>query len=263
MTPMEDKVLRRFDTLKTAAAVKSTNLEFRLSPTITALQPSVGFESDQTLITESLLETLSTDFAHALKSLSLTLADLKRLSALGSLPISLTSTPKGPVLSIRFRGCDATTVTLLCEELGVCNGIVREDAEWDDSREVEMALLFPFAPTTAEEDSVASFFDQKVERTLTARSPLEWQGMMTPSTDMHTPSSTVSYDHIAHSRQLPAGISSPSGYESMHYSDYGEDYDPYIGSEARQPAYSGRGEDLDGLEGIYRFLRECEDARRR
>ena len=260
---MEDKVLRRFDTLKTAAAVKSTNLEFRLSPTITALQPSAGFESDQTLITESLLETLSTDFAHALKSLSLTLADLKRLSALGSLPISLTSTPKGPVLSIRFRGCDATTVTLLCEELGVCNGIVREDAEWDDSREVEMALLFPFAPTTAEEDSVASFFDQKVERTLTARSPLEWQGMMTPSTDMHTPSSTVSYDHIAHSRQLPAGISSPSGYESMHYSDYGEDYDPYIGSEARQPAYSGRGEDLDGLEGIYRFLRECEDARRR
>lgn len=268
--PLEDKVLRKLDAVRTAK-VKGTNLEFRLSPTITAMLPAMGFESKQTLGTEGLLEALATDFAQALRTLSLTLADLKRLSALGSLPISLTFTSKGPVLSVRFRGCDATTVSLLCEELGIFSGIVREDAEWDDSKEVEMAMLFPFAPTghvSSDESDVVGIFERMPREVETIRAPEEpeWQGMMTPSTNIRTPSSTVSYDHVTHSPQQRM-VSSPSGYESMHESDFGDE-DPYFGfdgvQQARSRSGNGRaGADIDELQGIYHFLRECEDARRR
>lgn len=251
--PTEDKVLRTFDTVK-SAAVKGTNLEFRLSPTITALLPSASFEKQESLSTEGLLSALSTDFAHALRTLSLTLSDLKRLSALGSLPVSLTHSAKGPILSVRFAGCDAEIVSLLCEELGVFNGIVRQDAEWDDSKEVEMALLFPFAPTrldSPESDCAADYFEHS------PKSPeqLEWQGMMTPSTKMDTPSSTMSYDHLAHPIMLSA---SPSGYDSMGGSDFGDE-NPYFGSRSPRTAQGRAGDDFQG---IMRFLAECEDARR-
>ena len=274
VTPTEDEVLRKIDAVKTAT-VKGASLEFRLSPTVTALLPSVVVDTKQTLGTEGLLEGLSTDFAHALKTLSLTLADLSRLSALGSLPISVAYTSKGPILSVRFPGCDAETVSLLCEELGVFRGIVREDVEWDDSKEVEMALLFPFTPTghdTTESDA-SNFFEQKARgvNTIIAPSQLEWQGMMTPSTDIHTPSSTASYEHVTYPLLPPASNPrSPSGYESMHDSDYGDE-DPYFDSHTPYPdaqtasPRTGKGtgsEDFEGLEGIYRFLRECENARR-
>jgi len=251
--PTEDKVLRTFDTLK-STAVKGTSLEFRLSPTITALLPSTSGteEIQQSLGTEGLLSALSTDFAHALKTLSLTLADLNRLSALGSLPISLTLTPKGPILTVRFPGCDAATVSLLCEELGVFNGVAREDAAWDESREVEMALLFPFAPTGHEdaESEAADYFFSSEQKP----AKLDWQGMMTPSTALPTPlSSTGSYEQVAQTL-LP----SPEGYESMRESDYGDE-DQYFGMQASRAGTGGAGD----LEGIYRFLSECEGARRR
>jgi len=258
--PTEEKVLRTFDTLKTTA-VKGTSLEFRLSPTITALLPSnPGAEAtQQSLGTEGLLSALSTDFAHALKTLSLTLADLNRLFALGSLPISLTPTPKGPILSVRFPGCDAATVSLLCEESGVFNGVVREDTAWDESREVEMALLFPFAPTgheEAESEAADYFFSEQKP------AKLDWQGMMTPSSALPTPlSSTGSYSQIEQTLLLPAS-ESPEGYESMRESDYGDE-DGYFGMQTAPPrARAGTGGAGD-LEGIYRFLSECEGARRR
>ena len=258
--PTEDKVLRTFDTLKTTV-VKGTSLEFRLSPTITALLPSIpGSESpQQNLGTEGLLCALSTDFAHALKTLSLTLADLKRLSALGSLPISLTPTPKGPILSVRFPGCDAATVSLLSEELGVFNGVVREDAAWTESHEVEMALLFPFAPTgpeDADSEAVADdcfFSEQKPAK-------LDWQGMMTPSSALPTPfSSTGSYaSGGGYERVEQPAVESPEGYGSMRESEY-TDEDAYFGRQASRTGTGGAGD----LEGISRFLSECEGARRR
>lgn len=251
--PTEDKVLRLFDTLQTTA-VKGTSLEFRLSPTITALLPSTSAAESpqQSLGNEDLLSTLSTDFAHALKTLSLTLADLKRLSALGSLPISLTPTPKGPILTVRFPGCDAATVSLLCDELGIFNGVVREDAAWDASREVEMALLFPFAPAGESEAVADDYFcsDQHPAK-------LDWQEMMmTPPTPL---SSTGSYASIGGYQQVgepPA--ESLEGYESMWESEYGDE-DAYVGMQASRARNAGAGD----LEGIYRFLTECEGARRR
>lgn len=294
VTKTQDKALKRFDICK-AASVKGTSLEFRLSPTITALLPSLGFEQQPSL-DKDILNALSTDFAHAVNDLTLTLADLKRLSALGNFPLSLISTPKGPALNIRFPGCDAETVSNLCEELGIFRGIVREDDDWKESKEVEMALLFPFAPAEHpgsnsidhyEEDGM-EYFERKPQQhqqqhqqqtvvdTVIAPEQVEWQGMMTPSTtsttDLCTPSSTATFDRITHPILTPAyETPSPSGYKSMHTSEYNaEEEDDADDPQMRHrsgleylPQSTTSSTDYEGVQGIYRFLQECDAARRR
>lgn len=292
VTQTQDKALKRFDVCK-AAGVKGTSLEFRLSPTITALLPSLGFEQQQQqqpTLDKEILDALSTDFAHAINDLTLTLADLKRLSALGNLPLSLINTPKSPALSIRFPGCDAETVSNLCEELGIIRGIVREDEGWTESREVEMALLFPFAPIEEEEPGsdyyedgdALEYFERKPKQqqtvpydTVIAPEQVEWEGMMTPSStdNIHTPSSTATFDRITHPVVFsPAyhdetSVPSPSGYESMHgSSDYDEQEEDHAAGflQYRQPTTTtaASSTDYEGVQGIYRFLQECDAARR-
>ncbi|KAL8826954.1 MAG: hypothetical protein Q9191_003477, partial [Dirinaria sp. TL-2023a] len=282
VTKTQEKALKRFDNCK-AASAKGTSLEFRLSPTITTLLPSLGFEQRPSL-DNNVLNALSTDFAHAVNDLTLTLTDLKRLSALGNFPLSLISTPKGPALSIRFPGCDAETVSNLCEELGIVRGIVREDEDWKESKEVEMALLFPFAPAghpgsnsinDYEQDGM-EYFERKPQQqqqktvvdTIIAPEQVEWQGMMTPSTtttttttDLCTPSSTATFDRITHPVLTPAyETPSPSGYESMHTSEYNEEEDPQIRHQYL-PQSTTSSTDYEGVQGIYRFLQECDAAR--
>ena len=254
VTKTEDHVLNSLDKHISGAA-KGTNLEFQLSPRVTALLPSTS----QTLGSTNILEVLSVDFARALKDLSLTLSDLRRLSALGSLPLTLTSTSKGPILSVRFPGCDAETVIRLCEELGVFQGIVREDECWEHEKDVEMALLFPFAPTSSEHGGSA-YFEQPQQvtvDTVIAPEQVEWQGMLSPSLE----DSVASFEHV-----MPVfhEEGSHSGYESMRESDFADD-DPYVrhNHHASSPAARKSGsasENYEGLEGIYRFLQECDAA---
>ncbi|KAL8794491.1 MAG: hypothetical protein Q9195_002964 [Heterodermia aff. obscurata] len=266
VTKTEDEVLNAFEK-HMSGDVRGTTLEFQLSPTITALIPSTS----QTLGSVNVLDALSVDFARALKDLSLTLSDLRRLSALGDLPLELTTTSKGPTLSVRFVGCDGDTVARLCEELGVFRGIVREDERWDEEKDVEMALLFPFAPTSR---SGSEYFEPLVPvDTEIAAEQVEWQAMMSPSVGIHTPGSTASYEHIHGPAMTPAYDSaSSSGYESMRESELA-DGDPYMHyhapSHRHQTAsrasagtnHQSQSHNFEGLEGIYRFLRECDDAR--
>jgi hypothetical protein len=71
--------------------------------------------------------------------------DLKRLSSLGDLPISL---EQNSTIRVRFPGCDSVTVERLCDEVGVQRGIVYEDPDFLTSVGGEVALLFPFASTS-------------------------------------------------------------------------------------------------------------------
>ena len=266
VTSTEDEVLNVFEKHLSSDA-RGTTLEFQLSPAITALSPSTS----QTLGSVDLLDALSVDFARALKDLSLTLSDLRRLSDLGDLPLELITTSKGPTLSVRFVGCDGDTVARLCEELGVYRGIVREDERWDHEKDVEMALLFPFAPTS---QSGGEYFEhQATIDTEVAPEQVEWQAMMSPSVGIHTPGSTASYEHIHAPTMTPAYDSaSQSGYESMRASELA-DGDPYMHYHAQShrhqmtskasagPNHRSQSHNFEGLEGIYRFLRECDDAR--
>ncbi|KAL8804410.1 MAG: hypothetical protein Q9182_002605 [Xanthomendoza sp. 2 TL-2023] len=280
----EDRALRKIQG-SSSAWVKGTNLEFRLNPTTTALSASfptsTGTNLDsQTLGTVGFLDTLGADFARALKDLSSIHIDLKRLAAFGDLPIGLTKSKSGgSTLSVRFAGCDGETVSHLCDEVGVHRGVVREDDAWNDDKDVQMALLFPFAPSksVSEKKDSALIAETLHADPHFAPEQLEWRNMLSPSEpadhqpddqdsaddfdQLETPTSTEP-PHYTYNPYTPR--SPPWGYESLHESDFAAE-DPYYhhqhASPQRRPRRHASG-DLQELESIYRFLAECEDARR-
>lgn len=276
----EDHALRKLQK-STSAWTKGANLEFRLNPTITAMSASFSTSTGrlfggQTLGTEGVLDMLSMDFARALKDLSAILTDLKRLAAFGDLPISLNTSHKtGPTLCVRFTGCDAETVSLLCDEVGICRGVIREDEAWNDDKDVQMALLFPFVSTESVDSNFESALFGKVIQAHDEIAPeqVEWANMMSPSQRNYqdsdedsssfdridTPISkeTPRYSHDTNTHQ------SPSGYEgSLRESDFALD-DPYYQQSSNPPRPRRQDpSDMQGLESIYRFLAECDEARR-
>ncbi|KAL8946846.1 MAG: hypothetical protein Q9222_006811 [Ikaeria aurantiellina] len=275
----EDRALRKIQKSK-SAWTKGTNLEFSLNPTIMALSASLPLSTNarfqgMTLGTDGFLDTLGADFARAFRDLAAIHVDLKRLASFGDLPIQLaTSHRGGSILSVRFAGCDGETVSRLCDEVGVRRGVVREDEAWDKDKDVEMALLFPFAPSksVSDYDNDSALFDKTLRAdNHIAPEKMEWDQMMSPSDhgenytegdvtsfdQIHTPNSTETpcYSHLGYSPQ------SPSGYESLRESDYAPD-DPFY--HYTSPARPRRQDstDIQGLESIYRFLAECDGARR-
>ncbi|KAL8970599.1 MAG: hypothetical protein Q9183_001437 [Haloplaca sp. 2 TL-2023] len=271
----EDCTLRTIEKSR-SAWVKGTNLDFRLNPTITALSPSLptstgGGFSPRTLTSIGFLDTLSVDFARALKDLSAILTDLTRLAAFGELPVSLTKSQHGSTLSVRFPGCDADTVGRLCDEVGIHRGVIREDEAWNSDKDVEMALLFPFAPskTTSNSGGTSALVPQTalVDNGVSPEQ-LDWQHMMSPA-DPAFDDDLTSYNNVdtplssqtAHLGPGNVRNLSPSGYESLQESDFGLD-DPYYHHSSPSRQRRHQHSDLQGLESIYRFLAECDDARR-
>lgn len=209
-------------------------LDFHISPTVTALSPlGASFpygppmeQSVPNLNTEGFLEVLSVDFSRALKDLAATMNDLKRLSSLGDLPISL---EQQSILRIRFPGCDSETVECLCNEVGVQRGIIYQDSDFDDSVGGTMALLFPFAPTS--------------EHTLSS-----------PGGSLRSETGN-DYEKVDDAMENP-WLSSPEDYEGTEEaSESGSEYFTKA-SEYKNSS------DYEGLEGIYRFLEQCDNYRR-
>lgn len=265
---IEDAVYKKWES--PMASMKGTSLEFKLGPTITALCPSFSTQQQEdsrvaitSLNSIGLLDTLATDFARALKVFSLILADLRRLSAFGDLPISLLTTESGPMLTVRFPGCDADLVGRLCDEVGVRRGIIVEDEAWAEGgeKDVEMALLFPFAPSTSlsvvsEGGDRAYYFDEKPFQ----QEKLEWQNMLSPSTCGQSIHDYTSFEDIAATLKSPIiSPDSPSGYESLRESDF-DPVDPYY--DTWSPTKAPSHQSYEGVEGIYKFLQVCEDSRR-
>lgn len=237
---LEDKAIRKLADIPRSAP--GAFIDFQLSPTITALSPlamalasaseDMGLNAEDvlhttTLNTEGLLDVLSADFGRALKDLTAVYADLRRLSSLGDLPISL---EKRHVLRVRFPGLDNSTLEQICDDVGIQRGIVGQDAGFDSATGVTMALKFPFAPQSNKLLSSPGG---------TARS-LEGHELDEISTD-------DSFVREAFAGQLGENpwLSDPEGYESMS-----------------PPLSSGEhcSGEFEGLEGIYRFLEECDRA---
>jgi hypothetical protein len=108
----------------------------------------------------------------------------------------------------------------------VQRGVIHQDPEFDSSIGANVALIFPFAPTS--------------EHIL--------------SSPGGTLRSQIDYDYEA----VEAVNDNPwlEGYESMEYeSDTGSEY-------FAKPSELRDTSDYEGLEGIYRFLEECDNARR-
>ncbi|GKT40133.1 uncharacterized protein ColSpa_00314 [Colletotrichum spaethianum] len=234
-----DKRYRAVSELEQAAHVKmmgaSTRgtpgsfVDFHISPTVTALSPlaaaaAAGFTSANveapatTLNEDGFLDVLSIDFARALKDLAVVFADLKRLAVLGDLPITM---EKGSVLRVRFPGVDAETVERLCDDAGVQRGVVGQDAEFDADVGAPMALHFPYAPG----DDV---------KTITSPG-----GSVRSLSGIDVDLEEAFMDEM----EEHSWTSDPEGYESMMPT-------PKTSEQCS--------DEYEGLEGIYRFLEECD-----
>ena len=281
----EDAVYTQWES-PISSSMKGTNLEFKLSPTITALCPSFSSikpSFDTTSLNDiDLLSTLTSDFARAIQDLSLLLSDLRALSAFGDLPISLTHTRTGPILSVRFPGCDADLVSRLCDEVGVRRGVAVEDEGWHAAqvgnagqaeKDVEMALLFPFAPndTSSPSSEGEKYYFGNPTRRQRHPEQLDWRNMLSPSQRSQCTSESLQDNHsIIEDMTLKSpdlhAHSPISGYESLRESDFASE-DPYFptASPARTAITHrtrAEGGEYEGLEGIYKFLQVCEEARR-
>lgn len=294
VTSLQEETARKMHSLPQSAP--GSFIDFHLSPTITAMGPLTGLagfsasadSADQASInTDGLLDMLSVDFARALKDLSIILADLKRLSNLGDLQITLNAKS---TIRVRFPGCDARTVERLCDEVGLQRGVIRQDEDFDAFVGSDIALLFPFAPsgatsvTSTGPDDPAGLLPEEVD----------WQTMMTPSPRVHldqklsdrsafsVPSSEASYSALdarmftphtssedTHHDRFTSFQSPRSGYSGMHLSEAEDEYidagisGSYprslgVGEEPVWIPHSStartRAEDYEGLEGMYRFF---------
>lgn len=259
VTTLQDETVRKMRLSSPLAP--GSFVDFKVAPSITAFgRLSNSFkltksEQAETLNSSDLLDNISIDFARALKDLAIVKNDLHRLSSLGDLPISLRP---DSTIRVHFPGCDASTAERLCDEVGIRRGVVRQDPEFDAYVGTEMALLFPFVPTNPPSDATNSFGSPMA---LHKRDHIAWQNML--------PSQVVS----AQNRSLGASdttypiepvdtnpcLSSASAYSSAELI---ED-DPEDGNfmfETTQ--HYDQPSDFEGLEGIYRFLAECDSVRR-
>jgi hypothetical protein len=249
VTAFQEQVGRKMKSVPKASP--GSYIDFTINPTITALTPietlpgfTQPFAPKQTLNTDGLLDVLSVDFSRALKDLAQVLNDLKRLSALGDLPL----TYRGTSIRVHFPGCDRDTVLRLCDELGVSRGVIYQDEDFDAFVGTEIALLFPFAPSKTV--SECSFFQRPVE-SRRVREPIEWRQMLSPDEASEADLSTKSDDGLGF-EEIEAEnpwISSPSGYESLHASEI---------SSFEQADRHCSPLEYQGLEGIYRFMEACK-----
>ncbi|KAG9243201.1 hypothetical protein BJ878DRAFT_543502 [Calycina marina] len=208
-------------------------IDFHVNPTVTALSPlgaafpfgSVLEQSPPNLNTEGFLDMLSVDFSRALKDLAGTMNDLKRLASFGDLPITLENKS---TLRVRFPGCDAETVERLCDEVGVQRGIIDQDTDSDASVGPQVALIFPYVPTLE---------------------PI----LFSPSGSLLSQSSH-DYDQVENfAENLWADGSESMSDASEHESD--------LFTRPRQLQNPSSAE-YERLEGIYRFIEQCDNSKR-
>ena len=232
-------------------ATRGASIRFRITPTVTALTGMKGSTESRNLSAEGLLDDLSADFARGVQDLAAVFADLKRLSAYGALPIDWET---GGWVNVRFPGCDLKQVEGLCDEVGVRRGYVVEDEGWvvDDGEEqrgdkdVRMALLFPYAPTDhcLDNESIADMFSPAIQ----TQQPMLHDTSPAFSTRSLTSADDLDDQFLEEHNVWAEGYESISGNSSRPTTSIGEE--------------KGGVGDYEGVEGIYRFLAECDAARK-
>ncbi|KAI8941387.1 hypothetical protein NX059_002610 [Plenodomus lindquistii] len=246
VSALQDSVNRTLN--KVPKATPGSYICFNINPTVTALTPLKavkGFSSfaaeKESLNSEGLLDVLSVDFSRAVIELAAVLRDLQRLSSLGDLPISY----EHSTLKVHFPGCDAQSVEIICNEFEVQRGVVHQDEDFDAFVGTDIALLFPFAPSQT--PSECEFYDKSVAGRQHVQPVIDWQHMLSPSTadsedfSIHSEQSYDELDVLAVETNPWLSSSSPSGYDSLHTSE---------------------ADDMDGMEGMYRFMAQCESSGR-
>ncbi|KAI9811110.1 MAG: hypothetical protein M1832_001066 [Thelocarpon impressellum] len=262
VTALQDEAGRKMRSIP--RFTPGSSVDFHVSPTITALSPLAGLsplktsaaQEAESLNADGLLDMLSRDFARAVKDMSIVLGDLKSLAALGDLRLT---TPEKSTVRVHFPGCDVGTVRRLCDEVGVRRGVVRQDEGFDAYAGTELALLFPFAPSTDGSTTSRRPAETWPAHSLT-RDGVEWRDMMSPEESLTSQRYSTRSDTGIDFEDLGAGnnpwASSPSGYLSVHGSDEGDEGDAGFYSNPSRSATNAS--EYEGIEGIHRFLSQCD-----
>ena len=226
-------------------------LEFKMRPMVTGSAHSQservarGYERDS-LNREGLLDALSADFSRAAKEQDGVWKDLKTLSHLGDLPVTLEPWR----VRVQFPGCDGEAVERLCVELGVQRGVVHQDQDYDAVVGTDVALMFPFAPSPTRSECT-----YPAESVSWRQSPIEWQAMMSAQHGgrsdacMTDSEDRLDFDELT---ELDACRSSPSGFASLHSSEL-EDSMAFAPERDRHAPC-----EYQGIQGMVRFMQHCE-----
>jgi hypothetical protein len=144
---------------------------------------------------------------------------------------------KGNTLRVRFPGMDAYALENLCDDIGITRGVIGQDEELlsDEPAEVAMTLQFPFAPDS--------------NKTIT--SPGGSERSIASHEAFDEVSSLSSDDSFVRDALMDEMADNPW----MSENDRG--YESSVQSKQMKGSSS---EDFEGLEGIYRFLEECDRA---
>ncbi|OXV10679.1 hypothetical protein Egran_01562 [Elaphomyces granulatus] len=258
VTALQDQVERHME--KAARTAPGSYIDFQLSPAITAFgvlqerrRASAEGLEPVSLNSEGLMYLLSVDFARALKDFAAVINDLKRLATLGNLSVSLCDKS---TIRVRFPGCDADQVERLCDEVGVERGRIFQDEDFEVQNGTDLALLFPFAPSvvrspemelfTADHPSEPDKIDWRIEaRTQTSPG---FSGVTSLGLDF---ADTEIFGGT------PWTKPSPSNGSGLSISELGDrEFFPglnKISCHSSSPDYGG-------IEGIYKFLSECDRA---
>jgi hypothetical protein len=263
VSALQDQAERKMAAIPRTAS--GSFIDFQISPTITAFglqkkTASAGVHHVETLDSDTLC-FLSADFARALKDLAAVLNDLKRLSSLGDLPISLHNRS---TIRVRFPGCDAETVERLCDEVGVQRGRISQDEDFNLRTGADLALLFPFAPSVSAPSDVAEFFFRQEASEGQSPDEVDWQAMMTSEDgtgnspeNPRKSSNGPSFEDSPIFADKNPWISSSSGYSSINVSELG---DRAFFPEVSSAGFHESASEYEGVEGIHRFLAECDRA---
>lgn len=213
-------------------------VDFDLSPTFTALSPLTS-PAKTTLENTEFVHGLAADFGSMIGGLTAVYADLKRLSVLGDLPVTLVGA-RADVLRVHFRGCDRDFVERLCDEVGVLRGVVHEDERF------AFDLLAPGIATAVP----------------------AWCQMMSDSPPESTEYSEDGFDsdYESGSEADPSLLQSRISGSDGLLDDYGESYYFDVGAvqvSSRPESEESRSleRSFEGLEGVHRFLGECDEYR--
>jgi hypothetical protein len=103
---------------QTGANAPGAYVDFRLAPVLKCFDPR------NNCLDNTGLDELQSDFASVVSDISAVFNDLRRLSSLGDLPITL---EHGNILRVHFKGADYELVDSLLNEVGVTRGVVHED----------------------------------------------------------------------------------------------------------------------------------------
>ena len=259
------------DRLDAAARVcegKGSTLRFKTAPVVTALPLGACVGEETTLADGQVVQGLAADFARSLGALAKVHADLKKLRALGALPVR--QRDEGTI-EVRFAGCDGETVERLCDELGIERGIVVEDEGWVEpdeatalvatkqEKDVEMALLFPWAPSHPPSRDETTKIVANTRSRHDDMDSVSWRSMMSGATPRPNTDETEAALEEDWVEENP-WVSSGEDFDELAESDWDSHGETGL-SLARMGSREQRAaSDLDPFNGVYRFLTEGDAA---